>query len=185
MHDFETISDHDILPYLHSNIMNPLIQKVLCNLLNYYMKSATLCRKYYYLSAALTIVLPTLVTVVSSMSSVWTMPFINIFTSVVAGLSAVISGFNSLFKWQENWLRYRMGVDLLKKESINYIARIGMYSDTSMCDLRFLQTIERISDEMNIKGIMQYSKNGDSNGLDKDILSDLKEDITGTDSTKV
>lgn len=157
MHDYEMISDQGFIPYLEKNISNQLIRNRLCNLLCYYMKTASMCRSFYHISAALTILLPTLVTVVSSFSGMWSMSFINIFTAIVAGISAVISGFTTLFKWQEGWIRYRMASELLKRESVYYIGGIGIYEDPIQRDSRFLQEIERISTETSVKTNEQAS----------------------------
>lgn len=151
MKDYEMISDKGFIPYLEKNITNTLVRNRLCNLLCYYMKTASMCRSFYHISAALTILLPTIVTVVSSFSGMWSMGFINVFTAIVAGVSAVISGFTTLFKWQEGWIRYRMASELLKRESVYYIGGIGIYEDPTQRDSRFLQEMERIATELTVK----------------------------------
>lgn len=151
MRDYEAISDKELIPFFDENIKNPILHNVLCNLMKYYTHTASSCRKYFYLSATLSIVLPTIVTFVASLSDVWSLEFINVFTALVAGLSAIISGLTSLFKWQENWIRYRMGCEHLKKECISYIAGTGKYKNDAEKDALLLQAIENVANEMNIK----------------------------------
>ena len=79
-------------------------------LLNWYSRKATQCKRRYYIFAAIGIIGPALVTVISNctyLSDFCLVPVISTCSSIGTAILA-------LTRWQEGWIRYRRTVEHIK-----------------------------------------------------------------------
>ena len=89
-------------------------------LLNWYSRKATRCKYKYYIFAAVGIIGPALVTLISNctyLKNTCAVPVISTFSSICAGILV-------LTRWQESWIRYRRTVELIKSEIGKYLIDI-------------------------------------------------------------
>ena len=132
-------------------------------LLNWYSRKATQCKRRYYIFAAIGIIGPALVTVISNctyLSDFCLVPVISTCSSIGTAILA-------LTRWQEGWIRYRRTVEHIKSYISIYIVSLQGATDVEkiVIDKEFIKKIDNLVLDENSEWTNIRSKdiNGNSN----------------------
>ena len=98
------------------------LEKRLVPEMDYYDQRASWNKTWFQIMSVLSIVSATSVPVIAAMG--FTRPL-----AIVGAITTIAIATQSLFKWQENWLKFRGGYQSLKKEKLLYATRTGPYLD--------------------------------------------------------
>lgn len=86
------------------------------------------------------------------------------FSIGIAGvLIAAIEGIQSLFKYQDNWVSYRVTAETLKQEKMLYLTKSGIYANSKMNFQSFVTRIEGILNGENQQWLQNMLENKNSN----------------------
>lgn len=111
--------------------------------LAYYDRQAGKNKRCFQAAAAASIVAAAAVPVIATAGQIWPM-------AALGGVASVVIALQSLFKWQENWLKFRRGHQDLEREKFLSVARSGPYAsvpDEELLSL-FVERVESlIADE--------------------------------------
>lgn len=115
----------------------------------YFSKKASKSKKYYYFVSIAKLVVSLVITVLSSAKS-GASP-ISMIVSILSALIALTEGILLLYKFNENWIVYRLTSENLKKEEFLFKTRSGEYYniDDSQAYNYFVQNIEAIIQSSN------------------------------------
>ncbi|MEV8313492.1 DUF4231 domain-containing protein [Streptomyces sp. NPDC059900] len=69
--------------------------------------------------------------------------------AAMGALVAVIEGAQQLFKFQENWIRYRAVCESLRREQYLYLAHGGHYAEAENADVLLAEQVEKITSQEN------------------------------------
>ena len=72
-------------------------------------------------------------------------------------LIAIGEGMLALYKYQDNWVQYRVTSEALKREKLLYQTGVGNYRDAEQSFTIFVETIENILQQES-KGWQQYAR---------------------------
>lgn len=115
----------------------------------YFSEKATSYKKYYYITSILKLVISLVITVMSSVA--FEISPVSILIAVLSALMALIEGILLLYKFNENWITYRMTSENLKKEEFLFKTRSGEYYmlDDSQALNIFVQNTETVIQNSN------------------------------------
>lgn len=82
----------------------------------------------------------------------------------IAGvLIAAIEGIQSLFKYQDNWVSYRVTAETLKQEKMLYLTKSGIYANNNMNFQSFVTRVEGILSGESQQWLQNMLENKDNN----------------------
>ena len=125
------------------------------------------------------VVVASLITL-SATLSVFDDPWVFFVAPVLGAVVAIVSGVLSLFKFQENWVDYRMTSEQLKKEKYLFITKSEPYTSPDRFKL-FVTTIEDILSKQNSKWLRNISEGDPS----KDGAQNAQDDGTEPEEQEI
>lgn len=110
------------------------------------MVMANRCQCFYYMSACMGIVMPTLILLLNSIpGNMLSDGMRQLCITALSGLSGIVGGLSGIFGWHENMIRYRSNAERLKSETSFYMLGVGNYRDRKQRDQMFLNALEDLS----------------------------------------
>ena len=125
-----------------------------------YSAKAKSNQNQYYIWQIVAIIAAALVPVFSGFVTEETMP-LRWLVALLGGTSAVIAGLLSLFKFQENWIRYRSAFQDLESHISQFKARSGIYRDKKNAFYLLVENSERIMNAERGQWAEQIVQEGD------------------------
>ena len=139
-------NDMEFLALLSEHISNSYIKKRLKNRLEWYMVTYHSYKRKYDVVSIISIILPTVIILLNDMQDYGGFQMqCKLGISLASAIVTVTSGLNSLYQWHEYAVEYRNYAELLKAETICYIAGVKEYADETHKDELFVQKIEELS----------------------------------------
>ena len=127
-------------------------------LMEWYVKKATASKRNYYVCSIATTTIPLIVTVINTINAIRPEKYswLPVCISVLSGLVCLISAWLTLSRSQENWVRYRSSAEMLKRETMLYLAGLEPYKKWERVplgnmdnDRLLVQNIEKIVQDEN------------------------------------
>ncbi len=114
-----------------------------------YERKASASRFNYYFWQSLTIIAAALVPIVATVNGASTsfggfLGNTNTVIALLGGAAAIFAGILSLFKFQENWLKYRSSYEDLRSNLAQYKIGVGVYENRKAAFPLFAETCENI-----------------------------------------
>jgi Protein of unknown function (DUF4231) len=103
------------------------IKQRLDDQINWYSKKSATNKKWYRLCQFSLIVLAALVTL-SGLFPAKDFPFVTYTVPTLGAIIAILTGVLALFKFQDNWLTYRLSSEALKHEKYLFLAKSEPYN---------------------------------------------------------
>ena len=139
-------NDRTFLKSIEEHVKDPYIRERLINRLEWYMVMANRCQCFYYMSACMGIVMPTLILLLNSIpGNMLSDGMRQLCITALSGLSGIVGGLSGIFGWHENMIRYRSNAERLKSETSFYMLGVGNYRDRKKRDQMFLNALEDLS----------------------------------------
>ncbi|MDU1141109.1 DUF4231 domain-containing protein [Enterocloster bolteae] len=125
-------NDRTFLKSIEEHVKDPYIRERLINRLEWYMVMANRCQCFYYMSACMGIVMPTLILLLNSIpGNMLSDGMRQLCITALSGLSGIVGGLSGIFGWQSETSFYMLGV--------------GNYRDRKKRDQMFLNALEDLS----------------------------------------
>lgn len=94
----------------------------------FYAKKARLYKILFHILTGLTVIMPAIVTAISSMCTIE--PFYcKCAISVISALSTISAGLIGVFSMKEHWTTYRVNCEFLKRELLLYLNSVSPYDN--------------------------------------------------------
>ena len=139
-------NDRTFLKSIEEHVKDPYIRERSINRLEWYMVMANRCQCFYYMSACMGIVMPTLILLLNSIpGNMLSDGMRQLCITALSGLSGIVGGLSGIFGWHENMIRYRSNAERLKSETSFYMLGVGNYRDRKQRDQMFLNALEDLS----------------------------------------
>ncbi len=137
----EEINEHKI-----KNIMDEAtyIKERLEDQRSWYSKKAVFNKRWYYFTRVIIIIIAAIIPFIIGLNiNGNSSKEMNYITGVLSLILAVLTGINTLYKFQENWINFRLTAETLKRERLLFETRKGPYKDTDSFDV-LIERIENI-----------------------------------------
>lgn len=106
--------------------------------INWYDKKSAQNKKYYTFFRIISVTMSACIPILTGM--VLEYNFLLHIIAIIGGLLVISESITSLFKWQENWTRYRSITEQLRHEKIAFQTNTGVYRDV---EAPFADLVER------------------------------------------
>jgi hypothetical protein len=133
-------SEEGFAAYLCDALPSP-VQERANNLLNWYMRHSRRNKKLYLCISILTVIFPAAATTVSIFNPFTTS---NLIIALLSMSTTILASVNSLFRFRENWTRYRSSTESIKREISLYLAKSQLGKEKSEL-LELSQVLETIA----------------------------------------
>ncbi|MDE2933144.1 MAG: DUF4231 domain-containing protein [Chloroflexota bacterium] len=122
--------------------------------IEYYENRSALNKRFFHVTSVVSIVSAVAVPIVAVVSDHFAL-------AVIGGVASVAIASQSLFKWHENWLKFRGSAEGLKKEQMYYLTRTGPYqgvADDALEGILVVRVEDLISSEHETWQVEQKGK---------------------------
>ncbi len=104
--------------------------KRFCQSVIWYSKKARQTKFFFFLFSSLTVILPTVATLLNSISG--DSNYFKIAVTSISAATAILTSLLTLFKFQHKWIQFRSTAEELQTELSLFISESGAYSDESL-----------------------------------------------------
>jgi len=136
------------------------IENRLIDQFNWYDEKSVLNQKWFKRLKATEYIVTGLIVLSSTLSTTWSPA--RYITVLLSTILAIISGIQTLNKYQENWLEYRTTAETLKHELFLYLSKAGPYKGLSNEEAfqKLVERVESLISEENTEWRMYIQKTG-------------------------
>lgn len=118
------------------------------NQIDWYDKKSTKNKKAYLSIKVCSIIFSAAIPVLTGLS-VYSKYYL-IFVSIFGSLTLILTSLSSIFRWHDNWIRYRSISEQLKHEKYAYLTNSGVYESNSLTFNSFVDRCESFISSENI-----------------------------------
>jgi len=103
------------------------IEQRLDDQINWYSKKSALNQRWHKRLKVIGLFLSAFIPVAVLLIDVY--PWVKIIIAIAGAATAIITGIQGLYKYQENWIQYRTACETLKREKYMHSTKSGVYAE--------------------------------------------------------
>lgn len=166
-------NENEYIEIMEKEIENKIIKERIGYLLKWYSKKSTRCKLLYYFCASISIIIPALITLITSCTTMESTEFIYFLDykcviSLLSTIATIVAGILALTRWQEGWIRYRTTIEIIKSSLTVYLVeRESPQEDIKKMDEKFIKEIEEIVKNENMEWLRTRKNQKQENVAEK------------------
>jgi hypothetical protein len=127
------------------------VKRRLIDQLNWYDAKSKFNQSRYKLLKSLEMGFSVSIPILTAISTANKIQWIAYLIGILGGMIALFAGLQSINRYQENWVKYRIAAENLKRERIFYVTKKGPYLNKTDPNEIFSVLIERVENILSIE----------------------------------